>query len=165
VAVGDKPNSEYTVEAMMADLRRISRANGYRTEVRTVVQPDYSPDSDMVLQVGAPSVQVWIMGSQPTEGMVGRLHRTLSVWIVGTIKQSKDVQIALLRLMEDVRSVMMWNPQRNHPDNTGANTWGHHTEEESEGFSYMVDAAEGTQAAGMFLSKWRVTYVFPSPSG
>jgi len=165
MAYGGKPNSEFCMDSLLAELKTISVANGRWSDVRTVVMPDYAPESDVMFQAETPSLHVWVMGSGGQEGLISRARRSLEVWIYGVVKQDRGAQTAILRLAEDVRSVMIMNPERDYPGLSVANTWGHFTEEQAGGFSFLVDRNEQGKSIGEFRSEWKVVYNYDNPNG
>lgn len=149
----------------MADLSRISVGGGFFSEIAAATMPNFPPDQDSIMAVEAPSVLVWVMDTMPVvdgNNRIGGLRRTMEIWIYGVVKQERAVQQALIRLYEDVRAVMLFNPQRNYPGLSQPNTWGYTTEEVS--CSFAVDEGQQSSSAGLFKSIWRVSYEYERPS-
>jgi len=165
VAQGAKPNSAHVVDSILADLKNVKKANGYWMDVRHVALPDYQPYQDQMIAADTPSLQVWVVGDGPGDSLIGLPRKTLKVWIIGVIKQSDRLQQDLLMLADDVKSIMIFNPARNFPGSSVANTYGHYTDQDEEGVSFEVERGDQSSNVGIFLSKWRVGYEFPSPHG
>lgn len=166
MAIADKPNSTYCINSLLADLKRITVGNSFWTELKSVEMPNYGPDDGMVLQGDAPKLLVWVTGMGPTQSRVGQYRRVINVMIYGIVKQDEAVQEATMRLAEDVRSILLFNPQRNFPGLTAViNTWGTYTAEEVEGFRLLIDKDENAIPFGQFTSRWRITHEFPAPHG
>lgn len=157
---------EIVIESVIADLGRITRSNGFWSDVGTgrVYLPDWDPESDQVMAIEAPSLQVWAMETSLADDSANGMPRVwLEVWIVGTVKGDREVQKKLARLNEDIHAVMFWNQSRNHPQITEPNSWCHSTS--YDGCSFMVERADQSKAQGALLSKWRFSVNTPRPNG
>jgi hypothetical protein len=165
VAVGGKPNAEYTLESLVANLKLISTPD-YWVDVRTVKLPDYEPFADAMMIEEDPALMVWVIGESTAEGRIGMADRALEVWICGVIKGRDNIQAQLIRLTASIRKCLLFNRQLNYPGVVGVpNTWGRGLEESSDAVSYQVDKGDQSKGSGVLLSKWRIFYAYPSPGG
>ena len=168
MAVSNLPNAAYIIESIMADLRQISIGNGYRTDLKAIELPSWSyEDRARFSQVETPALLLWL--DSDVKGTTLSNHQELRpaliFTVVGIVRRADKLQEAMLLLSQDVRRVMMANPQRNHPANlTQANTWGVLTEEEG-GVDFKVHRNEQGVTIGIFTSSWRVDYRYPIPAG
>ena len=151
----------------MASLKRIGTANGHWIDIKDVKMPDYEPFSDLMMAEESPVLLVWVAGEFPTTGRIGMADRMLEVWIAGIIQAQSGIQGQLMKLLASVRSVMLSNRQMNYPDQDPEtpNTWGRGTAEHADGAVYEITKFDKGRAAGIFLSKWNVSYAFQPPVG
>lgn len=159
--VGEFYNAEYVVDSLMADLRRISIANGFRTDIANVEMPNWSfEDSAKITAIQDEVILVWVNddqgGHENANSSEDRPY--LFFTVVGVSRSSQELQMKLLRMCQDIRRVMRGNPQRNHPDNTTqVNTWGVDTDL-SSGFDLDYYKASEMVTIGVTFSIWRVSY-------
>lgn len=168
MTVGSVPNSVQLVRCLEAELKTISPANGYVTNVRTVKMPDYSPtdeDWDLAMAEPTPALLLWLdTETDSGNGNTANDRPLLGVYILGMVRQDKGLQTALQGLATDVRRVMRFNLNRDHPTSGLANTWGVMTREGAYAFNYDYKKSNlGT--IGMFESTWQLEYKFPRATG
>lgn len=170
MGIGADPNSVKLVRATLAELRRISRANGYFVDVRTVKQPDYAPYQQdglipkAALMEEAPAILVWV-DSETDDGSGDNsaedqpeLH--IQMLIVG--KQEVGLQDELQRMAASVRIAMRHNLSRNFPDSVAENTWGLMTQGDGKTFDYFYEQRPPAETTiGVVHSRWRIRYRSP----
>jgi len=159
VAVGTVPNARFLAEEIERQLKLIKRPDFY-ADVATVQMPSYEPLSQAMWAADTPSLHVWVTESGVGDSKVGMPRRTLVVWIGGVVKQDRELQENLIELAESVRAVMLFKLLAV----TALADMGVFVIEESEGIAFQLEKQDGG-FAGMFLSKWRVEYDYPSPAG
>ena len=174
MAVGGNPNSVVLVDSLMADLGRISRADGFFSDVKVVKQPDYPPfdeDGDdplrTVMLEDAPAVLVWVDYEDDTGAGDSSAsdQPDLSVYLILLVKQA-PVQRTLMKLAADVRIVMRSNMNRSFPDSALENVWGISTRPVGRTFNYQfVRRPNQTTTIGMADSRWTMRYKCPRKTG
>jgi hypothetical protein len=174
MAVNGQPNSEYILQALVADLNEIQIANGYFSDVRKVLRPEFWLDNEKALmdtvnaaQDGA-TILLWPDSDGEYENGLG--HSTdrcvLTVAMFGVAKQSEGAQLAAIRLAADVRRRMRANPQRNFPGKTGGNEYGINTVSAGNPtFDYGYARLTSSSTVGYFYSRWSAIYMFPLATG
>lgn len=164
MAVGQKPNVEYLYESLGANLKLIGTASGYWIDVQTVKAPNYVPYASEMYSEDRPALLYWIEGEQPEEGWIGMAERSLEVTIIGLIASDRSIRENLLRMVASVRKCLLFNRQLDFPGTVDVpNSWGKGVEEID--VSYQIESTEQSKAAGLFQSRWRIHYAYPSPSG
>lgn len=169
--IGDVPNSVYVMRSLLADLKRIKRANGFLTDLRQVKQPDYSPDDsnwDQALAEEAPAVLLWLSQESDPSGRANSAEDrpTLSVYLMGLVRQERNVQEALQSLAVDVRRVMVQNPQRDFPGVSATNSHGVWTRPAGNvTFDFRYKKMTNASTVGLFDSWWQVEYRCPRTTG
>lgn len=169
MAVNGTPNSVYTLQALMAELKTISRANGYSTDVRTVKMPDYAPDDadwQTMMAEEAPALLMWLWDEVDTgRENTGEDRPTLRIFMLGVVKQHQGLQEGILGLASDVRRVMRANPVRNYPELETTNIWAVNTKPGgSKTFDYFYETGK-TATTAKFASWWDIEYRFPRTTG
>lgn len=170
MAVADRPNSVFIMDALVADLRLIKRANNYWSDVADVDAPEFPPTSlsQAFSMKEYPALLVWLSymrQSQRTgDSLGGDLRSELGVFVVGIVKQERGLQTALLTLAEDVKRCMRLNAGRDYPGLAIVNTWGINTDYGSGGFKFDYSSENGV-TFGHFSSEWVISYRFPTPKG
>ena len=166
MAVSGKPNAEYMLDSLMANLKLITTANGFWVDVKTVLLPEFEPFADIMMAVDDPALLVWVVSESPEAGRIGAPDRAMEVWIAGVIKSERLIQVQLIRLMTAVRQCLLNNRQLNYPGLVSVpNTWGRRIEEMNEGVVYEIKRGDQSKASGRFLSKWKVVYGYTSQAG
>ena len=167
MAVGSLYNVEMLIDAWVTDLRGISIVNGYKTDFSKVEMPSWSfeDDSRITAQEDA-TLLVWLDedrgGQERSNSSEDRPE--LSMAIVGIFKRERDLQMAMLRAVHDIRRVARSNPQRNHPENAAlVNTWGVDTE--LDAFSLAVHRTAQASTIGVFSGTVRLRYRCPRTTG
>lgn len=169
--VGDVPNSVYIVRSLMADLKRIKKANGFLTDVRQVKRPDYPPDEndwDRALAEESPSVLLWLSDEADPSGRANSAEDrpSLTVYIMGVVRQERDLQEALQALAVDVRRVMVTNPQRSFPGLAATNSHGVWTSPAgNKTFDFSYRKLSNASTVGVFESFWQIEYRSPRATG
>jgi hypothetical protein len=164
--IGRVTNARYVLRSIVAELEKMKPANGYLVDVKKVLVPSYEPMSPSMVKEDTPSLHVWAMENGLGDSQHGETRRVLVVWIAGVVKQANELQETLIDFAEQVRAVMLMNPARNFPGFAGTNTHGVTTIEDEGGISYSTDpTVVKASGCGVFLSKWRVEYVFATPLG
>lgn len=157
MAVGAVPNVVYVVKAVRAEFERVSTATGYWTDVATVDQPSYPQDAiDAVFAEKSPAILIWPDYEEQRSESTSAIHPVLRLFVIGTAKRDRGLQDMLMNLATDIRRVMLMNPSRDHPDNTGANTWGRYTRQAGV-IDYRFRRVEG-QSCGAVLTSWDIEY-------
>lgn len=168
MAVSGKPNSAYIVDSVIADLKQIKISNGYYSDVKTVTLPSWDyRDGSHFSQVEDSALLIWLdaLVAGETSRNFQEERPSMAFTIVGVVRREQGLQEAMLLLAEDIRRVMMSNPQRNHPSNpTQNNSWGVLTKEDG-GVDFQVHRNEQGVTIGVFTSSWRVDYRFPKATG
>lgn len=164
MAVGLKTNSEYLYGSLIANLKLVTTAGGYWSDVRTVKAPNYVPFADAMYTEERPALLVWIEGELPEEGRLGMADRSLEVTIIGLIASEQNIRENLIRLVTSLRKCLLFNRQLDFPGTVGVpNTWGRGIEEVE--VNYQIEDGDQSRAAGLFMSRWRISYAYPGPSG
>lgn len=166
-------NEDYVVKSVVENLKRISIAKGYLTDVRLVEEPDFGVDDQanqvMKAQDGA-SLFVWGVGQ--SEGRSGNtlganndvLVVTLAV--IGVVKQAEQPQSAIRRLAADVRRIFRQNPRLNIDGSTGTNAFCENTAPVSQPtFDYLYGKVDAATSVALFYTAWDATYRFPLATG
>src|SRR5688572_21440958 len=158
MTIAGTSNLDYIVKATVNNLRAISMDNGYYTNVREVIEPDFWLDSDkdmvMAAQQGA-TLFVWMTKDRPAPELkhLGgtRDFIVATIEIMGAVKQADALQEAVRRLASDVRRVMRQNVRRNYGGGTGTNDYGRDTQQ-SEEMDYFYGEISPSTTAGVFRS-------------
>lgn len=158
MAVGTVPNARFLAEEIERQLKLIKRPD-YYADVAWVEMPSYEPLSEKMWEPDTPSLHIWISESGLGESKIGMPRRTLSVWIGGVVKQDRELQENLIELAESVRAVMLFKVHTATPSDMAV-----FVIEDDQGIAFQLERQDGG-FAGMFLSKWRVEYDYPSPAG
>lgn len=175
MAVGNQPNDVYLLETVLAEFRQISRGNGNYTDIQDVVLPSYhlTDGNPMAFVINPavlshdklPALFVWVDRSSPAEGLMGMAERTLHLVVVGVLKQDEGLQLALMRLANDVRGIMLFNRERRFPGASSAENTGAATNEVGDGVGFNILKNSHGHNVGYFVSFWAVSHKVPGPQG
>lgn len=146
---------------MKAEFELIQTSKGYYSNVQYVAFPDFGPsDVDRILSVpDVPALLIWIVriGQGENEYTFGDKIPEAQVEVLGVVR-SMNVQWDLLKLHEDLRRVMLGNPERKYPGQASPPYVGVNTREAPMGAEFLVEKQEDS-AIGVFASTWYVSYI------
>ncbi len=171
MAQGGKPNSAYIMDSLLADLDQIKLANGYWSDVATVKAPEYPSDEtglDKAAAESLPALLVWLdyIVENKTRSNFQEKRLSMGITVVGILRAYEKLQEGMVTLSEDVRRVMVSNPQRNYPGTSSQNTWGEDTVAgERGGVDFKIHRTQQGTTLGMFVSQWEIMYRYPMPKG
>lgn len=158
--IEDRANIEFLVSARMKDIERISRANGFLTDVRTVLMPDWKPDDAAAcLTPDAQAVMLWPDISPIVTENSSELRPALGMIVVQSFKERTGLSFAMLRGMEDLRTVMYSNLASGWPGSTAPNAYGLFTRQTpGQPFVFQHYGQMETMNVGLLWSHWTFDY-------
>jgi len=158
------------MEALEAQWRRVQPPT-YFTQVGAVSWPAFPPDATELVCLSdvAEAVLLWVDSTTRNgrrEDNSAELSPVKKILTAQVFKDTTDLQKQMALGEADLIHVMEGDPMRNHPDYTGANTWGLLTRQ-AQGSAIEWQMPKGTQSYGIGIvwSLWDVEYRHPFPAG
>jgi hypothetical protein len=166
MAVSDRPEVTYVFEARVADLGRISKINGFFTDVRVARSPNWTEEQhELMIAEARPSLWAWdyTIDAMPDGDNTSQRLRTLAMMVQGYVEASSPDSLYAIRLAlaDDVDHAFMSNPQSRYPGSSaGPNTWGINTRLVRQiRFDNLRGA--GMENIGFFNGIWALDYMTP----